>query len=102
MANIKYFSGETELQHIHGMDNDKFALSFPTIRGLRYDGFQRLVGYLPNSRTVAAVERRIEYKSNPSMHICDSRCMNARGRSCECSCGGKNHGAGSFQCAALI
>ena len=26
-------------------------------------------------------------------HKCDSRCTNARGSDCECSCGGKNHGA---------
>jgi len=25
---------------------------------------------------------------------CDARCMGARGHSCDCSCGGKNHGAG--------
>lgn len=25
---------------------------------------------------------------------CDGRCMGATGHNCECSCGGKNHGAG--------
>jgi hypothetical protein len=25
-------------------------------------------------------------------HVCDSRCTNARGHNCECSCGGANHG----------
>ena len=25
---------------------------------------------------------------------CDGRCTGARGHSCDCSCGGKNHGAG--------
>lgn len=25
---------------------------------------------------------------------CDARCQNAKGHKCECSCGGKNHGAG--------
>jgi hypothetical protein len=25
---------------------------------------------------------------------CDARCTGARGHSCDCSCGGKNHGAG--------
>jgi hypothetical protein len=24
---------------------------------------------------------------------CDTRCLGAKGHSCECSCGGKNHGA---------
>lgn len=26
-------------------------------------------------------------------HKCDSRCTNAKGSDCECSCGGANHGA---------
>jgi hypothetical protein len=26
-------------------------------------------------------------------HVCDVRCTSARGRKCECSCGGHNHGA---------
>ena len=25
-------------------------------------------------------------------HVCDARCINARGHNCECSCGGANHG----------
>jgi|GEM_PF-4185973 len=27
-------------------------------------------------------------------HVCSDRCLSATGLSCECSCGGKNHGAG--------
>lgn len=27
-------------------------------------------------------------------HVCDARCTSATGPNCECSCGGKNHGAG--------
>lgn len=27
-------------------------------------------------------------------HECDARCVHATGHVCECSCGGKNHGAG--------
>lgn len=46
--------------------------------------------------------RVVVRKSNPSMHECDARCMNATGRTmqCECSCGGKNHGKGNFSCVA--
>lgn len=29
--------------------------------------------------------------TNPD-HKCDARCTSARGHSCECACGGKNHG----------
>ena len=28
-------------------------------------------------------------------HVCDSRCTSAKGHSCECSCGGANHGMGN-------
>lgn len=28
------------------------------------------------------------------VHKCDSRCLNARGHTCTCSCGGMNHGRG--------
>lgn len=40
------------------------------------------------------VSRVIQYKAKPSRHICDARCMGAQGKTqtCECSCGGKNHG----------
>jgi hypothetical protein len=27
-------------------------------------------------------------------HKCDARCVQSKGHTCECSCGGKNHGAG--------
>ena len=48
-------------------------------------------------------DRMVRYKSNPSRHACDARCMNATGRTmnCECSCGGRNHGRGhavAFMC----
>ncbi len=36
--------------------------------------------------------RIIEYKRNPSLHKCDARCQNAKGRTCECACGGRFHG----------
>lgn len=38
--------------------------------------------------------RRIHYSKTPSQHVCNAKCMGAIGPSCECSCGGKNHGAG--------
>ncbi len=111
MANIKHFSGETELENIFGLDNAKFAAAFPGVKGRRWDGFQKLVGYPVSDRTAIAsglrkllpVERSIEYKRNPSKHACDARCLNATGRvmKCECSCGGKNHGKGAFSCVPV-
>ncbi len=38
----KYFHGETELQHVHGMPNAEFATKFPGVKGLRYDSFTRM------------------------------------------------------------
>ena len=102
MAKIKYFSdwnGETvEVQYPHGMDNAKFIAAFPGSKGRKYDSFQQFVGYRTGTREVMPVTRTIEFKSNPSMHVCNAKCMNATGKSCECSCGGKNHGAGNFVC----
>lgn len=40
--------------------------------------------------------RAIEYKSLPSKHECNAKCMSGSSRGkCECRCGGKNHGRGS-------
>ena len=96
MANIKYYSGETELTRVWAK------------QGVGLVG--QPVGFEPTYdrdaqkwiRPEIKVERKISYKSNPSRHECDARCINATGRTmqCECSCGGVNHGRGAFQCAA--
>ncbi len=88
--------GETvQLAWISTMRNDDFERLFPGIRGRRSDSFSRYVGYLDNtSKHPVPVFRSIDYKRNPSLHRCDARCQHAKGHSCECSCGGKNHGKG--------
>lgn len=99
MAHMKYFHGTQELKAIHGMDREKFQQAFPGVKGKRWDGFSMMVGYpLEGDRGIVPVERVIEFRSNPSRHACDSRCLNAQGKvmRCECSCGGKNHGRGAF------
>jgi hypothetical protein len=103
MINYSDFNGRTiELNGVFSMDNAKFAVAFPGIKGRRYDSFSRMVGCAAGSREVLPVTRVIEYKSFASKHVCDSRCLNAAGRimKCECSCGGKNHGAGFIAEAA--
>jgi hypothetical protein len=99
MANIKYFSGTTEVSYPYPMRNAEFAAKFPGIKGLRSDSFARYVGQTADKQ-ILPITRKIEYKANPSLHKCDARCLNATGKSCECACGGKNHGAGSFNCIA--
>ena len=96
---MKYFNGEQELKSINPMPNAEFVARFPGAKGLRSDSFSMWVGYpLSGSGGPLPVERKIEYKSNPSRHDCDARCLNATGKimRCECSCGGKNHGRGMF------
>lgn len=96
---MKYFSdhnGQTvELPWTESMKNEDFANLFPGVRGLRYDSFSKRVGkvngsYLPLTRV-------IDYKKNPSLHVCNAKCLGGKHNGiCECRCGGKNHGRGVF------
>lgn len=108
MANVKYFNGDTELNRPRPMDNKEFALLFPGVKGVRRDNFTRLVGGTQApvwtdgkwDDAPLPVERMINFKSNPSLHECNARCMNATGNNCECRCGGRQHGKASFNCSA--
>jgi hypothetical protein len=94
-ASVKYFSGDTLLKSPFPVDNKKFAAAFGALRGKRNDSFTKWVGIPADGPpAVMPVTRVIFFKSNPSLHKCDARCTNAKGHNCECSCGGKNHGAG--------
>jgi hypothetical protein len=102
MAKTKNFSdynGQTvELCSIHGMDNKVFATLFPGVKGFRYDGYSMMVGH-PTSGAggVLPLTRKIDYKSFPSKHECNSKCLNGKHNgACECQCGGVNHGRGMF------
>lgn len=108
MANIKYFSdynGETvELEWTESMKNADFAAIFPGVRGLRYDSFSKRVGFVRKNglKVVYPLTRVIEYKKNPSLHECNAKCLGGKHNgSCECRCGGKNHGRGTLSIAAL-
>jgi hypothetical protein len=88
MTKIKYFNGENELQGVY--HDGKKAFGYVSKDHLVFVAGKGWTGYV-------AADRKIEFKSNPSRHECDSRCVNATGliMKCECSCGGKNHGRGS-------
>jgi hypothetical protein len=94
MAKTLYFNGLTELKNAHHdgrrMVGEPVDYTPVYIQG---EGWKH--NYLPANRI-------IHYKSSPSRHACDARCMNASGRTmnCECACGGKNHGKGRFACEA--
>jgi len=86
---LKHFTGQNELQGVH--ERNGKLVGYFSKADLFFVAGQGWQGY-------TAVERTVEYKSNPSRHECDARCMHATGRvmKCECACGGKNHGRGNF------
>lgn len=98
---FRYYAADGErLTRVTSMRNADFAARFPGAAAKRYDSFSRWVGRAADG-ALRPVVRVIDYKVNGSKHKCDARCLNAKGHNCECSCGGKNHGAGSFTCATV-
>lgn len=96
MATYRYFNGMTELTNVGRHTEDRFMTGTDPANPPVYDRIaKKWTGYVK-------VERTIRMKAMPSKHECDARCMNATGRNmeCECACGGKNHGRGSFSCVA--
>ena len=95
---FKYFSGTREVQ-VNGaiMSNKEASVRFPGVKVKRYDSFSVMVGYttdaMPLMEEILPITRVIRYNENGSKHECDSRCRNAKGSDCECSCGGRYHGA---------
>lgn len=95
----KYFHKSQELTAVNGMANEKFAAMFPGVKGIRFDSFSKWVGLEKNTnnRNYVPVERMITYKKFPSKHECDARCLNGlHDGTCECQCGGVNHGLGAI------
>jgi hypothetical protein len=95
MATIKNFSdfcGQTlEVINTYSIKNTEFEKLFPGVKGLKYDSFSKRVAR--HGLTIVPLTRVIEYKKNPSLHECSSKCMGGkRNGTCECRCGGKNHG----------
>lgn len=88
----KYFSGTTEGKGLQPMDNARFKALFGDAKGRRCDSFSMYVTFDDTGKPMP-VTRTIFRKANPSNHKCDSRCRSAKGHNCECSCGGKFHGA---------
>lgn len=103
MAKVLYFSGTTQLDLVAPMPNKDFTAAFGDTQAKRYDGFQKLVGFVGQGDTrrcftfegALPVTRVIYRKSNPSNHKCGARCRHAKGGQCECECGGKYHGVGN-------
>jgi len=94
MMTVKYFSGTDELTGIHTLKRAQADRAWPALKVKRQDSFSSLIGHpLSGPDAIYPVTRIIEYKRNPSKHKCDARCTHAKGRQCECSCGGQFHGS---------
>ena len=83
MANFKYF-----------LDIDGQTYEFDSAC---YYGCNDLRVRHPKTGEYVKITRTVIYKTRPSLHTCDARCLHAKGKTmnCECSCGGKNHGKGA-------
>lgn len=98
----RYFSdagGEAvELVGIHQVENAEFSRRWPGVRGIRCDGYTKWAGRpAAGADDLLTVTRMIDYKRFPSRHECNARCLGGKATgTCECSCGGKNHGRGMF------
>jgi hypothetical protein len=101
MANFKYFTTcqnkQVELSRVRCIAFEQF---FDVARGCHRDvshkpyGFEGICEACGN---LHVAQRQIEYKSFPSRHECSVKCMGGKANgTCECKCGGKNHGAGAF------
>lgn len=41
-------------------------------------------------------------KARVTSHVCSAKCVSSRSHVCDCSCGGKNHGAGNMPAIAEV
>lgn len=78
---------------ISGMERAEFSARFPSVAGRKYDS-NRFQVAKDTAGNIRPVTRSIEFKKRKTLHKCDARCLYARGKDCECQCGGINHGRG--------
>ena len=101
MARFSYFSdienSTVQLEVISTMKNQEFKKRWPSVKGLRDDSLSMRVGRPVGGGDWMPITRKIEMKANPSLHECNSKCLNgSHSGKCECKCNGKNHGRGLF------
>ena len=99
MADIRYFcdlgAEPVTLTRITTMRRTEAAARWPTVKLLRRDSFDVVVGQVAPGAEVLPATRKVEFKRRAAgPHECNAKCMGACGKSmvCECRCGGKNHG----------
>ena len=94
----RYFSGAVEVKGAFPLKRALVRAAFPAGKIKKFDGFSLLVGTVSgkwDETNFLPVTRIVYHDENGSGHKCDSRCRCAKGRDCECSCGGEFHGVDS-------
>lgn len=96
---VKYFhdaadGSSVELAGPYPMDTARFAERWPGVSGIEIRPGAMMTGW--SGGELQPATRRVQYKAFPSLHDCDDDCQYATGKTmtCECSCGGINHGKG--------
>lgn len=89
LANVHYTAREASKRPAY----DAGIKASESGRTVRCDSFSVAVGTAPDG-TKREADRLIFRKAAPSNHKCGARCRHAKGRDCECECGGQFHGAG--------
>lgn len=96
----RYFAGDVPLTCVQAIPREQFEARFPGVKGVGWDWYSRMVGFPDGKREdcdMLPADRRVSYKLRPSKHQCDARCLGGKPNgTCECQCGGKNHGRGTF------
>lgn len=60
------------------------------------------VGTCPRCNGKHPIAREVHHRANPARRGCHPRCIGAVGPSCDCPCGGRNHGAGYIPSGELF
>jgi len=94
----KYFSGTVQLNGAYPVKREAVRALYPEGKIKSYDSFNLLVGRtdgIYSTSDFLPVTRIIRFNEEGTKHKCGGRCRNAKAGDCECSCGGKFHGAGN-------
>lgn len=83
----------TATRHLRFVDKMGVAKWSDAVLTREVDGVRRDVSYDIACPTCKRQRKGAEVIGRVSEHKCDARCMGSTSGKCECSCGGKNHGA---------
>lgn len=96
----RYFSGSVEIKGAYPIAKAQVRAKFPLPLKIKcYDSSSYFCGTADgkyNFSEYLPVTRIIRHNEHGTLHECGSKCRNAKGGDCECSCGGVYHGVNSL------